>query len=85
MISGTISLVLKTFFSTFPHGTSALSVTSEYLALAHGQAGFLQGSTCPVVLGNLIHPLIYLFCLQDYHLLWLILPDLSAINMQKDD
>ena len=28
MISGTISLVLKTFFSTFPHGTGALSVTS---------------------------------------------------------
>ena len=41
MISGTISLPLKGYFSTFPHGTGSLSVTREYLALAGGPAGFL--------------------------------------------
>ena len=51
MISGTISLPLQGFFSTFPHGTSALSVTSEYLALAHGRAGFIWGFPCPILLG----------------------------------
>ena len=51
MISGTISLPLQGFFSTFPHGTCALSVTREYLALAHGQAGFMLGFTCPALLG----------------------------------
>ena len=51
MISGTISLPLQGFFSTFPHGTCALSVTSEYLALARGQARFILGFTCPALLG----------------------------------
>lgn len=51
MISGTISLPLQGFFSTFPHGTCALSVTREYLALARGQAGFIRGFTCPALLG----------------------------------
>ena len=51
MVSGTISLPLQGFFSTFPHGTSALSVTEEYLALARGQAGFMLGFTCPALLG----------------------------------
>ena len=51
MISGTISLPLQGFFSTFPHGTCALSVTDEYLALARGQAGFILGFTCPALLG----------------------------------
>ena len=50
-VSGTISLPLQGFFSTFPHGTCALSVTSEYLALARGQAGFILGFTCPALLG----------------------------------
>ena len=51
MISGTISLPLQGFFSTFPHGTGSLSVTEEYLALARGQAGFMLGFPCPALLG----------------------------------
>ena len=39
------------FFSPFPHGTSSLSVTSEYLALGGGPPGFTQGFSCPVLLG----------------------------------
>ena len=51
-VSDSISLPSPGCFSPFPHGTSALSVAREYLALACGQAGFPQGFTCPVVLGN---------------------------------
>ncbi len=39
------------FFSPFPHGTSALSVTEEYLALEGGPPSFPQDCTCPAVLG----------------------------------
>jgi hypothetical protein len=39
------------FFSPFPHGTSALSVTEEYLALEGGPPSFPQDYTCPTVLG----------------------------------
>ncbi len=39
------------FFSPFPHGTSALSVTEEYLALEGGPPSFPQDFTCPAVLG----------------------------------
>ena len=55
VVSGPISLPLQGCFSTFPHGTSALSVTKECLALAGGPADFRQGSTCLVVLGNASH------------------------------
>ena len=51
-VSGTISLPIKGYFSPFPHGTSSLSVTTEYLALEGGPPGFLQDFTCPAVLGN---------------------------------
>ena len=40
------------FFSPFPHGTCALSVVREYLALGGGPPGFPQGFSCPAVLGN---------------------------------
>ena len=49
-VSGTISLPSQGFFSPFPHGTSSLSVASEYLALPDGPGRFPQGSTCPAVL-----------------------------------
>ena len=39
-------------FSPFPHGTCALSVVREYLALGGGPPRFPQGFSCPVVLGN---------------------------------
>ena len=45
------------FFSPFPHGTSSLSVTAEYLALGDGPPGFQQDFSCPVVLGIPLEPL----------------------------
>ena len=50
MVSGSISLPYSGFFSPFPHGTSSLSVSQEYLALADGPAWFIQGFTCPALL-----------------------------------
>ncbi len=51
-VSGSISLPSQGFFSPFPHGTGALSVASEYLALEGGPPGFPRDSSCPVVLRN---------------------------------
>ena len=51
-VSGTISLPALGCFSPFPHGTSSLSVASEYLALEDGPPGFPRDCTCPAVLGN---------------------------------
>src|SRR5262249_10283966 len=39
-------------FSSFPHGTSSLSVTREYLGLASGLARFTRDFTGPVLLGS---------------------------------
>jgi hypothetical protein len=39
-------------FSSFPHGTSSLSVTREYLGLASGLARFTRDFTGPVLLGK---------------------------------
>ena len=50
MVSGSFSLPYSGFFSPFPHGTSSLSVSQEYLALADGPARFIQGFTCPALL-----------------------------------
>src|ERR1700745_378968 len=41
---------LPGYFSPFPHGTSSLSVTEEYLALRGGPRGFRPGFPCPAVL-----------------------------------
>ena len=49
-VSGTISLPCLGYFSPFPHGTSSLSVSQEYLALPDGPGRFIQGFTCPVLL-----------------------------------
>ena len=43
---------LQGFFSPFPHGTSALSVSTEYLALEDGPPSFRQGFPCPALLTN---------------------------------
>lgn len=40
------------FFSPFPHGTTSLSVTQEYLALQGGPCRFTRDSTCPMLLGS---------------------------------
>ena len=50
MVSGTISLPSSGCFSPFPHGTRALSVSREYLALPDGPGGFTQGFSCPALL-----------------------------------
>jgi hypothetical protein len=49
-VSGTISLPLSGCFSPFPHGTSSLSVTEEYLGLEGGPPMFRQDFTCPALL-----------------------------------
>ena len=49
-VSGSISLLYSRFFSPFPHGTSSLSVSEEYLALPDGSGGFRQDFTCPALL-----------------------------------
>ncbi len=66
-VSGSISLRLKRFFSPFPHGTCALSVTGSYLALEGGPSGFTRDFSCPVLLRYRIGsaPL----SIQDFHLL----------------
>ena len=51
-VSGTVSLPAQGCFSPFPHGTSSLSVASEYLALGDGPPSFPRDFTCPAVLGN---------------------------------
>src|SRR5271165_172466 len=43
---------LRGFFSPFPHGTSSLSVITEYLALEDGPPSFRQGFSCPALLTN---------------------------------
>ena len=50
-VSGSLSPSSSEYFSPFPHGTSALSVREEYLALGDGPPRFPRGSTCPAVLG----------------------------------
>ena len=54
MVSGSISLPYSGFFSPFPHGTSSLSVSQEYLALPDGPGSFTQGFTCPALLRILL-------------------------------
>ena len=49
-VSGSLSLRCPRCFSPFPHGTCALSVSRECLALADGAAGFGQGSSGPALL-----------------------------------
>ena len=49
-VSGSLSLPSSGCFSPFPHGTSALSVTEEYLALEGGPPTFRQDFTCPALL-----------------------------------
>ena len=61
------------YFSPFPHGTSSLSVTDEYLALGGGPPEFPPDFTCPVVLGNKARKFTY-FYLQGCYLVLLTFP-----------
>ena len=74
-VSGTISLPCHGCFSPFPHGTCALSVSGECLALAGGPAGFTRGFTCPALLRI---PLCFIALrVQGCHRLWRDFPDTS--------
>jgi hypothetical protein len=75
-VSGTISLPSQGFFSPFPHGTSSLSVASEYLALPDGPGRFPQGFTCPAVLRSHLKLGLH-FKIQGCHLLWPVFPNRS--------
>lgn len=54
-VSGSLSLPSPGFFSPFPHGTSSLSVSKEYLALEDGPPIFKQDFSCPVLLLERLH------------------------------
>src|ERR671920_973531 len=60
-------------FSPFPHGTSSLSVTREYLALEGGPPGFRPRFTAAVLLRNSIDRSV-LFRLRDDCPLWCEVP-----------
>ena len=62
---------LPGFFSPFPHGTGALSVDYEYLALEDGPPIFRQDFTCPALLNSYNAS----FRLQDFHFLRCSFPD----------
>ena len=74
-VSGTLSLPALGFFSPFPHGTSSLSVTEEYLGLEGGPPMFRQDFTCPALLKNTINHL----PIRDYHPLWSYFPERSGL------
>ena len=76
MVSGTISLPLSGCFSPFPHGTSALSVSQEYLALPDGPGRFAQNSTCSALLR--IPLSLTLLHLRGCHPLWPYFPVCSV-------
>ena len=78
MVSGSISLPSPGFFSPFPHGTSALSVATEYLALDRGRPGFRRGFSCPALLRYRIMEK-QSFRLRDCHPLRLCCPAHSAM------
>src|SRR5690606_36196786 len=73
--SSSISLPSSGFFSPFPHGTSTLSVSKEYLALEGGPPSFKQGFTCPVLLRILAQ--LVRFRIRDFHSLWCAFPNTS--------
>lgn len=50
LVSGSISLPYKGFFSPFPRGTGSLSVINEYLALEGGPPRFGPDFTWPALL-----------------------------------
>ena len=75
MVSGTISLPSSGCFSPFPHGTRALSVSREYLALPDGPGRFAQDYSCPALLR--ITPGLVCVHVRNCHPLWLNFPDHS--------
>ena len=76
-VSGSISLPFSGYFSPFPHGTSSLSVSQEYLALPDGSGEFIQNFTCSALLRILLFINADLR-LRDCHPLWLHFPMYST-------
>ena len=69
------------YFSPFPHGTGALSVTRECLALEGGPPSFPQDYSCPAVLGI---PLGLLeLRVPGCHRLWRSIPDCFGSLLQS--
>ena len=79
LVSGSIALPYQGFFSPFPHGTGSLSVVKEYLALEDGPPRFKRGFSGPALLRCLHRH--FQFRVQDFHFLWFIFPDDSAIYL----
>ena len=75
MVSGSVSPPCSGYFSPFPHGTSPLSVSQEYLALPDGAGRFERDFSGPVLLRILLSTLT--LPLRDYHPLWPTFPDSS--------
>src|SRR5699024_1785275 len=69
---------LPGYFSSFPPGTRALSVTREYLGLPGGPGRFTAVSTGPLLLGNPPQTRHHSFRLRDSHPLRQAIPDLST-------
>ena len=65
---------LPGFFSPFPRGTVALSVTQEYLALRGGPRGFTRNFTCSVLLGIQLGQ--FSFQVRGFHPLWRVIQTL---------
>src|ERR1700744_1722208 len=78
-VSGTLSLPALGFFSPFPHGTSSLSVTEEYLGLEGGPPVFRQDCTCPA----LLEPAICYLHVRGYHHLWPNFPVGSGLTNNR--
>src|SRR5690242_8856985 len=68
---------LQGYFSPFPHGTSPLSVTREYLALEGGPPSFGPRFTGAVLLRNISREAVR-FRLRDDCPLWCAVPRASA-------
>ena len=69
------------YFSPFPHGTGALSVTRECLALEGGPPSFPRDTSCPAVLGI---PLGLLeLRVPGCHRLWRSIPDCFGSPLQS--
>ena len=68
------------FFSPFPHGTSTLSVSKEYLALPDGAGKFTRDFSGPALLR--IPALLMFFRIRGYHPLWPSFPELFRFHIR---
>ena len=76
MVSGSISPSYSEYFSPFPHGTSSLSVSQEYLALPDGAGRFPQGVSDLAVLRILLS--YHRLRVRSFHALWPGFPTCST-------